>query len=274
MAVTRDAVWVAYGVPKRLAKIDPRTNRITRTVDLAGGDLWGETLLAAGEGQLWAIDRSGRRIVRLDPETGEVLARGRVHDGFVEDAAVAGGSLWLPVENDGGVWQLDSSATIVGKVDTGQVPWALAVAGASVYVSNQNSGTVTRIDAQTRETRQFAVGHRPLALGIAGDRLWVFVGQSADEARARITGSRVLDAVTPGDPFFLTDPATLRGFEQHALQYAVGLRLMDVRVAADGRTELYPSGAVAQAGDLPAPAARSRSPSARASATRRRTARP
>jgi ABC-type transport system substrate-binding protein len=246
VAVTRDAVWVAYGVPKRLAKIDPRTNRITRTVDLAGGDLWGEALLTAGEGQLWAIDRSGRRIVRLDPESGEVLARGKVHDGFVEDAAVAGGSLWLPVENDGGVWQLDRSATIVGKVDTGQVPWALAVAGASVYVSNQNSGTVTRIDAQTRETRQFAVGHRPLALGIAGDRLWVFVGQSADEARARITGSRVLAAVTPGDPFFLTDPATLRGFEQHALQYAVGLRLMDVRVAADGHTELYPSGAVAQ----------------------------
>jgi ABC-type transport system substrate-binding protein/class 3 adenylate cyclase/tRNA A-37 threonylcarbamoyl transferase component Bud32/streptogramin lyase len=246
VAATPDAIWVAYGSPKRLAKIDPRTNRITRTVILPRGDLWNDTLLTAGDGQLWAIDRSGRRVARLDPETGDVLAQGKIHDGFVEDAAVAGGSLWLPVENDGGVWQLDKSATIVGKTDTGQVPWALAVDGSSVYVSNQNSGTVTRINALTRETRQFSVGHRPLALGVAAGRLWVFVGQSAEEARARITGSRVVEAVTPGDPFFLTDPATLRGIEQHALQYAVGVRLMDVRVATDGRTELYPSGAVSE----------------------------
>ena len=201
---------------------------------------------AAGRGgrATWAIDRDGRRLVHLDPKTGTVLAQGRIHNGFVEDAAVAGGSLWLPVENDGGVWQLDRSASIVGKVDTGQVPWALAVDGRDVYVSNQNSGTVTRIDALTHQTRQYAVGHRPLALGVESGRLWVFVGQSAEEARARITGSHVVAAVTPGDPFFLTDPATLRGYAQHALQYAVGVRLMDVKVATNGTTTLYPSGAV------------------------------
>jgi ABC-type transport system substrate-binding protein/class 3 adenylate cyclase/tRNA A-37 threonylcarbamoyl transferase component Bud32 len=244
IAATAGGVWVAYGVPKKVSRIDPRTNKIVKTVTLPAGDLWGDTLLAAGDGQLWAIDRDGRRLVRLDPKTGAVLAQGRIHNGFVEDAAVAGGSLWLPVENDGGVWQVDRSASIVGKVDTGQVPWALAVDGRDVYVSNQNSGTVTRIDALTRQTRQYAVGHRPLALGVESGRLWVFVGQSAEEARARITGSHVVDAVTPGDPFFLTDPATLRGYAQHALQYAVGVRLMDVKVAANGTTTLYPSGAV------------------------------
>ena len=245
VAVTRDAVWVAYGQPKKLARIDPRTNKITRVVTLPDGDLWGDTLLAAGDGQLWAIDRSGRRIVRVDPETGETIARGKVHDGFVEDAAVAGGSLWLPVENDAGVWQIDKTAAIVGKVQTGNVPWALTIDGTNVYVSNQNSGTVTRIDALTRETRQFAVGHRPLALGVEKGRLWVFLAQSADEARARINGSRIVEAVTPGDPFFQTDPGTLRGIEQYALQYAVGLRLMDVRVLSDGRSEVYPSSAAA-----------------------------
>ena len=160
-----------------------------------------------------AVGRStatGGAIFRLDAESGEEVARGKIHGGFVEDAAVAGGSLWLAVENDGGVWQLDKAAAIVGKVETGQVPWALAVDGTDVYVSNQNSGTVTRIDALTRETRQFMVGHRPLALAVKADRLWVFVAQSAEEARARVTGSRVVEAVTPGDPFFLTDSAVLQ----------------------------------------------------------------
>ncbi|MDX6573048.1 MAG: hypothetical protein QOC86_2204 [Gaiellales bacterium] len=246
IASTPDGIWVAYGQPKKLARIDPRSDKIVKTVTLPDGGLWEDTLLAAGDGQLWAVDRSGRRIVRLDPETGAVLAQGRIHDGFVEDAAVAGGSLWLPVENDGGVWQLDRSATIVGKVATGQVPWAEVVDGGALYVSNQNSGTVTRIDAATQQTRQYAVGHRPLAIGIRSGRLWVFAAQSAEEARARITGSRVVEAVTPGDPFFATDPATLRGIEQHALQYAVGVRLMDVKVAPNGRSALFPSGALGQ----------------------------
>jgi ABC-type transport system substrate-binding protein/class 3 adenylate cyclase/tRNA A-37 threonylcarbamoyl transferase component Bud32 len=246
VALTPDAVWVAFGVPKRLARIDPRTNKITRTVKLPDADSWNDTLLAAGDGQLWAIDRTGRRLVRVDPETGEVLASGKIHDGFIEDAAVVGGSLWLPVEDDAGVWQVNKTGAIVGKVDTGQVPFALATAGDSLYVSNQNSGTVTRINAFTQETRQFDVGHRPLGVGVTGSHLWVFVGQSAKDAHARITGSRVVEAVTPGDPFFLTDPATLRGVEQHALQYAVGVRLMDVNVRADGSSEVYPSGAAAQ----------------------------
>ena len=125
--------------PEKLAKVDPRTNDIVKTVTLPEADLWGETMLADGDGQLWAIDRTGRRIARLDPATGEVLARGKIHGGWVEDAVVAGGSLWLAVENDGGVWQLDKAAATVGKVETGQVPWALAVEGSSVYVSNQNS---------------------------------------------------------------------------------------------------------------------------------------
>ena len=246
VAVTQDAVWVAFGLPKRLAKVDPRTNTITRTVKLPDGDVWGDTLLAAGDDQLWAIDRTGRRFVRVDPETGDVLASGKIHDGYVEDAAVVGGSLWLPVEDDAGVWQVNRTGAIVGKIETGQVPYALASAGTSLYVSNQNSGTVTRVDALTQETRQFDVGHRPLALGVTGSRLWVFVGQSAKDARARITGSRIVEAVTPGDPFFGTDPATLRDVEQHALQYAVGVRLMDVKVRADGSSEVYPSGAAAQ----------------------------
>ena len=59
---------------------------------------------------------------------------------------------------------------------------------------------MTRIDALTRETRQFAVGHRPLALGVKGNQLWIFVAQSAEEARARVTGSRIVEGVTPGDP--------------------------------------------------------------------------
>jgi ABC-type transport system substrate-binding protein/class 3 adenylate cyclase/tRNA A-37 threonylcarbamoyl transferase component Bud32/streptogramin lyase len=245
LAITRDAVWVAYGSPKRLARVDPRTNKVTRVVSPPNAPALGDVLLAAGDGELWAVERFGRSIVRLDPETGEVLAHGKLHNGWVEDAAVAGGALWVPMQNDGGVWQLDKSGSVVGKVVTGAVPWALGVDGSDVYVSNQNAGTVTRISALTGATRQFAVGHRPLALTVRKGKLWVFLGQSASDARARITGSRVVEAVVPGEPFGSIDPANLNGVETSLLQYAVGLRLMDQRLGADGTTELYASGAAA-----------------------------
>ena len=108
IAATPNAIWVAFGYPIRIARIDPATNRVTLVRGLPDGAAWGFDVLLAASGQnLWAIARDGSRFVRLDERTGEVVARGKLHDGWVEDAAVAGGYLWVPMQSDSGVWQVD-----------------------------------------------------------------------------------------------------------------------------------------------------------------------
>ncbi|MGL6280143.1 MAG: ABC transporter substrate-binding protein [Gaiella sp.] len=244
ITVTADAVWAAYGTPKRIVRIDPRTDRITQTVRLPAAAEWGATLLAAGEGQLWAIDRTGRRLVRIDPRSGAVTDEGKIKEGWVSAAAVAGGSLWLAAENEGGVWQVDRSAGVVGKTETGAFPIDIAVDGVVLYVPNRNEGTVTRIEANTGATSTFETGHRPQGIGVSGDELWIFVGQSLDDARAAVDGERVLDVRWPADTFF-ADPAKpyLGSWDLH---YATGLRLVDVRYGQTLRPRLVPTGAISE----------------------------
>src|SRR5262249_29218957 len=158
---------------------------------------------------------------------GSVLYSGRLHSGFVADAAVLGGYLWLPMRGDGAVWKIDSTASVVGKVPTGSVPIALAEGSGALWVANAGSGTVTRIDPATGAHRQISTGHRPTALAVVGGRLWVYVDPSAADATASLAGKKVVNAVADNDPFWVTDPATFGGDPaQFALLYAVGARLM------------------------------------------------
>jgi ABC-type transport system substrate-binding protein len=239
VALTNDAVWIAYGTPKRVARIDPRTNKVTLARDLPQGASWRDTLLAAGEGMLWAIDRSGSRFARLDPKDGSVVAQGRLHNGFVEDVAVLGGYLWVAIQGDGGVWKIDGTGAVVGKVPTGDVPYALAKGNDALWVANSNGGTVTRIDPQTNATRQYRMGHRPSAIGVRGDEVWVYLDLSAADARGRIMGTKIVNSVAAGDPYWSTDPAAFGGeTAQLALAYSTGARLMDARVAPDGTARI------------------------------------
>jgi ABC-type transport system substrate-binding protein/class 3 adenylate cyclase/tRNA A-37 threonylcarbamoyl transferase component Bud32 len=246
VAVTDDAVWVLYGTPKRIARVDPQTNEVTLARDLPQAAAWQQSLVAAGGGMLWAIDRNGHRFARLDPKDGSVVAQGRLHDGVVEDAAVLDGYLWAPMQGDGGVWKIDGTGAVVGKVATGNVPYALALGKDALWVANSNGGTVTRIDPQTNATRQYRTGHRPSAIGVRGDEVWVYLDLSAADARARITGKKIVTAVSSGDPYSVTDSATYGGeTAQLALSYATGARLMDARVAAGGTTRIVPDVAAA-----------------------------
>ena len=176
------------------------------------------------------MQRDATRLWRLDPGSGDTVAGGKLGESGVSDAAVAGGYLWVATQTDRGVWKIDGRGVTAGKVETGALPWAVVPAAGSLWVSNANDGTVTRIDPETDRTTTIEVGHRALGLAVAGDRVWVSLGLSAEDALARIVGSRVLTAAVVGDPVDTTDPAAGANEESLALVQATGLRLMDYRV--------------------------------------------
>jgi ABC-type transport system substrate-binding protein/class 3 adenylate cyclase/tRNA A-37 threonylcarbamoyl transferase component Bud32 len=238
---TDDAVWVAYGFPKRIARYDPRTGRITsRPLGERAGAFY-DALVAAEGDVVWVIDREGRKLLRIDPRDATVVATGRLHAGTVEDARVVDGTLWVAMQGDGGVWQVGKSGETLGKIATGDLPYSLASdRGGSLWVANANSGSVTHIDTASGDAASFHTGHRPLAVGVSGDKLWVFLGLGAADARSRVSGSHVVRQAAVGNPYFSIDPSIFAGVGPLVLNYATGARLMDYRPAADGSARIVP----------------------------------
>ena len=247
VATSADAVWVAYGYPKRIARYDPDTGRIiSRALGERAGAFY-DALVAAEGDVIWVVDRQGRRLLRVDPDDATVVASGRLHSGWVEDARVVDGILWVAMQGDGGVWQVDGSGETLGRIPTGDRPFALASKpnGSALWVANANSGSVTRIDTTSGRAETFETGHRPLALGLSGSELWVFLGLGAADTRSRVSGSRVVRQATVGNPYFSIDPSTFGGVGPLVLNYVTGARLMDYRPARDGSARIVPDIAAA-----------------------------
>jgi hypothetical protein len=246
LAVDGDVIFVAYGQPGVVARIDRRTLRVEKlfTQPWDDGAHCCDVLAVVDGSSLWVIDRLWDGFERLDKETGQVLAKGRLGGGFVEWAAVAGGYLWLPVENDRGAWKVDHTGHVVGLVPTGGLPWDIHPGAGAVWVTNSNDETITRIDAVTGQTRQLKVGNNPGTAVIDPDgRLVVASGRPVPDPLTGLDPRRVPRILVTGDPT-VPDPGNAFGTGGTigwAVQKAVGLGL--TRVADDPAPHVVPDGA-------------------------------
>jgi serine/threonine-protein kinase len=239
VAVTKNGIWAAYGTPQRIARIDPATNRVVFSRKLEGATRFESSLLTSDGEKLWAVERDAQHLWRIDPASGDTLAAGRLANDNVVDAALAGGYLWVALQKGGGVWKIDYRATIVRNVTTGKLPWAVVPAAGAVWVPNANAGTVTRIDPVTDNTVSYDLGHRPLGLAVANGRVFVSLGLSADDARSRIVGKRVLTAALLGDALPTTDNGAEVGTGL-AVRHATGAGLMAYTVGSGGSAAIVP----------------------------------
>ena len=146
------ALWTETCDKAGLAKIDPRTNRVSRHVGLPIGALSedGEASLGVGEGAVWLV--LGAKtcescfVAQIDPRSLDVTARIDVREGA---AAVRVG--------EDAVWVTNPSRSIVQKIDprtnrvvattqVGPTPRFLAVGEGGVWTLNQGDGSLTRLD--------------------------------------------------------------------------------------------------------------------------------
>ena len=156
IAAGAGALWVGNGAGQQsngtvsISRVDPRSNRITRTVrlpDTASGSQWpsvGFPGIAVGAGAVWAINPD-QTISRLDPKTG-----GRVATVDARASTIAAG--------DAGVWFVDADRPAVTQIDPGtnrvgqtistgaNVLLGIAVGAGSVWATGENEGLVWRID--------------------------------------------------------------------------------------------------------------------------------
>lgn len=80
----------------RIQKIDPESGRVVSSIPAPGGG--GDSGLAWAEGSLWVGQYRGRRILRIDPDTGAVLRT-------IESDRVVTGVTWVEGELWHGTWE-------------------------------------------------------------------------------------------------------------------------------------------------------------------------
>jgi len=113
-------IWVATATG-RLLFIDPRTDRVTRSLPV-GGQLVGA---AVGARSVW-IAESGGSVARLDPRTGRVR-RFRIGNS-ANGIAYAAGAVWVTTGN-GRVARLDPGTGATRFIQVGNEPAAIVAAG-------------------------------------------------------------------------------------------------------------------------------------------------
>ena len=86
------------------------------------------------------------------------------------------GGVWLSVQTDGVVQQLDGDGHHVRHISVGEGPTGVAVGAGSVWVANSGDGTVSRIDPTAGKViATIEVGGRADEVAVGEGAVWVNV---------------------------------------------------------------------------------------------------
>jgi YVTN family beta-propeller protein len=116
----------------------------------------------------------------VDPAEAVVTGTINVGDGLTYGLAAVGDRLYVlngsnAAAGNGSVKIIDTSTgMVIGSVEVGSMPFALAASGQSLYVGNADDGTVSVVDVTShRVVDVIDVGANPFGLEVTGDRLYV-----------------------------------------------------------------------------------------------------
>jgi len=169
--------------------------------------------MTSGDGFLWAI--SGGSILRIDPQTNQVVGD-PIQPGIqMEDIAFGDDALWVTTVASGDLGA-PSDTDAVSRIDpeTGEVlatvkvpraPMSVAFTSEAVWVVNFGAGgdSVIRIDPQTNQLLgdPIRTGSAPLSLAIGDGSVWVADHDAHTITRIDATTDQVIANITvPSEP--------------------------------------------------------------------------
>jgi YVTN family beta-propeller protein len=217
LAFGAGALWVAHGLRGQLSRVDRRSNRVTKTIEVAdpgstrgavavgAGLVWvvyGDSTLAwvdprppalvdatfvgpspagvaVGSGSVWVVNSGDSTVTRFSPKTYGPVGRPIRVGRRPVGIAFGEGAVWVADKGADAVTRIDplTNSTRTIPVDAG--PTAVAVGGGLVWVANTAAGTVSRIDPVRNEVvKTIKVGNAPSGIAFGGDAVWVAVQPS------------------------------------------------------------------------------------------------
>jgi branched-chain amino acid transport system substrate-binding protein len=132
IAAGKEGVWALSDEAQNVLRIDPRTNRVDRTIELAAGDLTG---LALGDGSVWATDLEEGLLWRIDPDPD--LRTRSIDVGFGVSAVAYGeGAVWVTNFVRDELVRVDPATNrVTARIRLAGTPLSVAAADETVMVS-------------------------------------------------------------------------------------------------------------------------------------------
>jgi len=166
----------AIHVHLRAWRIDPRTNRIVRTISLAHVGNFSRAFLISGDS---VLVRGDYGLTRIDRRTGRVERRLALpSQGCCESAglAVGEGSIWVVGVARSVLWRIDQRGgrvVIEATIPLPGQPAGLAVGAGAVWIADATGG-ILRIDPTKNEVvKRIPITGVPHSLAFGLSRLWI-----------------------------------------------------------------------------------------------------
>jgi YVTN family beta-propeller protein len=139
-AVGLGAVWVANTFDQSVSKIDPRTNKVDKTINIGHSQ---PTWFTIADDAVW-VQNEDATVSRIDPATDKVVATYDVPLGQFPDPATVDGSTWVADSTTGKVSRMDPASGHIDQtlqlrqgvtvcVEAMDDVWALNFGGTEVY---------------------------------------------------------------------------------------------------------------------------------------------
>jgi virginiamycin B lyase len=168
------SLWVANCGDGTLARLDPRTFKVTKT--LATGAGTGRAGIAATADSVWMFTDTRGTLSRIDPVQNEIVAEFRVYPDC-NTLAFGETALWLTCPAEDRVLRVDPQTNLVDKsIEVSAGPTALSFGESSVWVLCGKDGKVDRIDPKTNKvTKTIELGAPATggAMAFGEGSLWV-----------------------------------------------------------------------------------------------------
>lgn len=177
VAVRGNAVWVTSAADQTLVRIDPATNQIVQTIPVTSGDGGALALdgLAVGEQALWVTGLTPE-VIRIDPTSGEVVARIQVDNSGAFKIALTETALW--VQSRTTIYRIDPATNeIVAAIEVPDEFGLLGIAASetSVWSGGRTLSRIYRVDPATNQlVATLEPGmENPVAFALTDDSVWI-----------------------------------------------------------------------------------------------------
>lgn len=142
VAIGYDSAWISNYRGDSVSVVRPGTDQ-PETIPVRGGPLG----IAAGDGAIWVVTFWSHELVRIDPETMEVLRRIPVGSGPLS-VAVGAGAVWVTNRDDRTISRIDPSTNKVSStIRLAAAPYGVHVAHGRVWVTTQRCGSIAACDS-------------------------------------------------------------------------------------------------------------------------------
>jgi streptogramin lyase len=169
-----NSLWVANCGDGTLARLDPRTFKVTKTLATGAGSA--RAGIAATADSVWMITDTRGTLSRIDPVQNEVVAEFRVYPDC-NTLAFGETALWLTCPAEDRVLRIDPQTNLVDKsIEVSAGPTALSFGENSVWVLCGKDGKIDRIDPKTNKvTKTIELGAPAAggAMAFGEGSLWV-----------------------------------------------------------------------------------------------------